>query len=376
VRPAWVEIHLSALKHNITAFREILSGGAEIMGIIKANAYGHGAVKVAGALRQAGIKRFGVALVQEGVELRKNGFNEPVLILGYTPEEDFPIALQYGLTLTIYDYSQAAKLDKYASEANKSARIHIKIDTGMGRIGFLPTRESIREIKRIVTLPNLDIEGIFSHQAWADNPDGKFATLQFDRFQRFISALSREGIRFRTTHIANSAATINLPSMHLDLVRVGISLYGLYPDAGMAVNPSIALSPVMEIKAKLVHVKEVPVGTPISYGCTFTTPRKSIIGTVPMGYADGIPRLLSNRGEVLVHGRRCPIIGRICMDQFMVDLTDLKGVQVGNEVVFLGAQGGAIITADEIAEKADTISYEIVTRISPRLPRIYIDDGT
>lgn len=371
MRPAWIEISLAAIKRNVAAFQRIIPGQAQIMGIIKADGYGHGAVKVAGALRQAGVKRFGVALLQEGVELRENGFDEPILVLGYTSEEDFPLALSYGLTLTIYDFSQAVQLDKYARKAKKSAKIHIKMDTGMGRVGFRPGKRVVQEIGKFAILPNLILEGIFSHLAWADNPQSDFAEVQFARFQEFLADLRETGIDIGTKHIANSAATINFPSMHLDMVRIGISLYGLYPDAQMAVNPKIELHPAMQVKSKLVNIKEVPKGTPLSYGCTFTTGRKSVIGTVPMGYADGIPRILSNRGEVLVGGKRCPIAGRICMDQFMVDLTDLSRAAVGDEAVFLGSQGGETITADEIAATAETISYEIVTGMSGRLPRIY-----
>ncbi len=373
MRPAWIEIDLNALRQNLAAFRRHLSPGTEIMGIIKANAYGHGAIPIAGVLAQEGVTRFGVALLQEGVELRENGVILPILILGYTPEEDFPAAIGHDLTLTLFSLEQALSLEHAARMAGKKARVHIKIDTGMGRIGFLPTRDSMEEIKKIAGLPHLNVEGIFSHQAWADNPDGAYALRQFTRFREFLEALRADGVHFDLTHLANSAATLNYPPMHLDLVRIGISLYGLYPDPAMGIHPSLKLSPVMEIKARLVHIKEVPEGTPISYGCTFTTSRPSRIGTVAMGYADGIPRLLSNCGEVLVREKRCPIVGRICMDQFMVDLTDLKTAEVGDEIVFLGTQGKEVITADEIAEKAKTINYEIVTRMSSRLPRIYLD---
>jgi alanine racemase len=376
LRPAWIEISLPAILHNIAAFRQILSRKADIMAIVKADAYGHGAVRVAGALREEGIKRFGVALLQEGVELRENGFDEPILILGCTWEDDFPLVLHYGLTPTIYDYSQAALLERRARETGKSARVHIKIDTGMGRIGLQPGMQAMQEIDRIAKLPNLIVEGIFSHLAWADDPLNDFSTAQFARFRQSIGDLEKAGISFPLKHLANSAATINFPAMHLDLVRIGISLYGLYPDVQMAARPRIDLLPAMQVKARLVQVKEVPEGTPLSYGCTFTTRRRSRIGTVPMGYADGIPRVLSNNGDVLVKGKRCPIAGRVCMDQFMVDLTGLDEVAVGDEVVFLGSQQEACISADEVAGKAGTISYEIVTRMSPRLPRVYADDSS
>ncbi len=374
MRPAWIEIDLNALRHNVAAFRRILSSGTRMMCIIKANAYGHGAVPVARVLRREGITHFGVALLEEGLELRESGIPEPILLLGYTPEEDYGLAIEHGLTLTIYTEAQAIALNRAAQRAGKKARVHVKIDTGMGRIGFPPTEATLRIISRMSKLPHLALEGIFSHQAWADNPDETFARSQHARFQSFLDTLARRGIRFRVVHLANSAATINFPEMHYDLVRVGISLYGLYPDPVMAENPKIGLRPLMSVRARLSYVKEVPEGTPLSYGCTFTTPRPSVIGTVPMGYADGIPRLLSNRGEVLVHGRRCPIVGRVCMDQFMVDLTDLPESPVmGDELIFLGRQGEEEITADDIAEKAETINYEIVTRMSTRLPRVYLD---
>ncbi len=374
MRPAWIEIDLAALRHNISAFRALLSPGTRMMCIIKANAYGHGAVPLARTLRRGGITHFGVALLQEGLELRESGIPEPILILGYTPDEDLAAAVENGLTLTLYTLEQARALDRVAGKIGKTARVHLKIDTGMGRIGFLPTKPSIHAISQIAALPNLALEGIYSHQAWADNPDGAYARRQFETFTNFLGDLKTVGLQFKIVHMANSAATINYPDMHLDLVRVGISLYGLYPDPVMSIQPKIDLKPLMSVKTRLVHVKEVPKGTPISYGCTFTTSRKSIIGTIPMGYADGIPRLLSNRGEMLVKGRRCPIVGRVCMDQFMVDLTDLpEKVSAGEEAVFLGRQGSEEITADEIAEKAETINYEIVTRMSTRLPRFYIN---
>ncbi len=373
MREAWIEIDLEALRHNVTVFKKHLSPGSCIMGIIKADAYGHGASRLAPVLEKEGVSHFGVALLQEAIALRESGVTLPILILGHTPIEDFPEAVARDLTLTLYAPEEARALDKVARNVGKPARVHLKIDTGMGRIGFLPTDDSIEEIREIISLRHLDVEGIYSHQAWADNPDGSFAQEQFSRFQKFLNALSERGVQFKIRHMANSATTINYPHMHLDLVRIGISLYGLYPDVEMARRPKITLRPVMRVKAKLVHVKEVPKGTPISYGCTFITPRESRIGTVPMGYTDGIPRALSNRGEVLVHGRRCPIVGRVCMDQFMVDVTDVEGCDRGEEIVFLGKQGEETISADDIAEKVETINYEIVSRMSPRLPRIYLD---
>ncbi len=374
MRHAWIEVDLDALRHNVAAFREILTAGSRIMCIVKANAYGHGAVPLASVLRKEGIAHFGVALVQEGIELRASGVSESILVLGHTPDEDFRDAVKYNLTLTLFTLDQARALDNVGRKVGKKAKVHLKIDTGMGRIGFLPGKKALRDITEIAQLPNLEIEGIYSHQACADQPDDTYALMQFERFQSFLTTLEQAGLRFRKIHLANSATTIRFPQMHYDLVRIGISLYGLYPDPTMALYSKIDLHPVMTVKCRLSNVKEVPKGTCISYGCTFTTSRPSVIGTIPMGYADGIPRLLSNRGDMLVKGRRCPIVGRVCMDQFMIDLTDLpEKPEIGEEAVFLGRQGEEEITADEIAEKAETINYEIVTRLSLRLPRVYTE---
>jgi len=375
LRAAWIEIDRTALQRNLSAFQRLLGGTSDCMGIVKANAYGHGAVPVSRILAAEGIAYFGVALVQEGIELRENGLNGTILVLGYTPPPDFEEAIRNDLSLTIYTLDQALTLEETARKLNKVARVHLKIDTGMGRIGFIPSNESILDIIAISKFPHLTLEGIYSHQAWADHPDGEsHARKQFERFRKILKRLLSEGISFGKIHLANSAATIKFPEMRFDLVRIGISMYGLYPDSSMARDPVIALSPVMSVKARLANVKRVPPGSCISYGCTYITARSALIGTIPMGYGDGIPRLLSNRGAVLVKGRRCPIVGRICMDQFMVDLTDLKEIPtIGEEVVFLGRQGEEEITADEIATQAQTINYEIVTRMSPRLPRRYID---
>jgi len=337
MRHAWIEIDLTALRYNLSAFREILSPGSDIMCIIKANAYGHGAVPLASVLRQEGVTHFGVALVQEGIELRASGVSEPLLVLGHTPDEDLQDAVKYNLTLTVFTLEQAIALNETAGSLERRARVHLKVDTGMGRIGFIPGRGALRDIAEIVRLPNLEVEGIYSHLAWADSPEGTYTRTQLGRFQGFLDDLADNGIRFKKVHLANSAATINYPETHFDLVRMGISLYGLYPDPSMAISPKVDLRPVMSIKARLSFVKEVPEETAITYGCTFVTRRPSLIGTIPMGYADGVPRLLSNRGEVLVKGRRCPIVGRVCMDQFMVDVTDLpERPRIGDEVVFLG----------------------------------------
>jgi alanine racemase len=371
LRPAWIQINLDNLKKNIKNIKEIIDDGTEIMGVIKADGYGHGAVKIAEVLRQENIKWFAVSMVEEALKLRENGFEENILILGYTSEDDFCKLIKYNLTPTIYEFSQAKYLNELAFKHGCVKSIHIKIDTGMGRLGYSSLEKAVEEIIEISKLSNIKIEGIFSHLAAADEIHNDYTKKQFDYFTKLLNKLEKEKITIPIKHIANSAAVINFPEMHLNLIRPGIILYGIYPDYEMAVNTKINLYPVMEVKAKLIHVKEVAAGTQISYGCTFSTEKKSIIGTVPLGYADGVFRQLSNNGEVLVKGKRCSIVGRVCMDQFMIDLTEVPSAGVGDEVVLIGKQGDEYISVDETAQRVDTISYEIVSRMGKRIPRIY-----
>lgn len=371
MRPAWVEIDLGALRKNIRNLKRCTADNASMIGVIKADGYGHGAIEVANTLKNEGVNYFAVVIIEEGIQLREAGFTDPILILGHTMEEDYPELVKYQLTPAIYKYSQALRLSEAAQNLNKNINIHLKIDTGMGRLGFMPNNDTVNEIKRIVNLSNIYIEGIYTHLATADQIYNNYVKEQFRKFSELIRQLNNENIHISIKHMANSAATINFKEMHFDMVRPGTSLYGLYPGPEMKKNPTIDLYPVMSIKCKLVHIKSVPKSTPISYGCTFITQRPSIIGVVPMGYVDGVFRKLANNGSVLIRGQRCPIVGTICMDQFMVDLSDLSDVALGDEVVLIGEQGTEKITADEVGEIAGTISIEVVTRISKRMPRIY-----
>lgn len=375
MRPAWVEVNLSAVKENIRNLKKCTAQNADFMGVIKANAYGHGAAKVAEVLISEGVTRFAVVTMEEGIHLREEGFTNPILILGHTIDEDFEELLSFDLIPVVYKYSQAEKLNSIAQNMSKKAKIHIKVDTGMGRLGFMPSdNESINEIKSIYDMPNIFIEGIYTHLSTADQIyDTDYVYQQFNMFKKFLKNLKDIGVNIPIRHVANSAATINFPEMHLDMVRPGTSLYGLYPGPDMAKNPTIGLYPAMSIKAKLVHIKHVPKNTSVSYGRTFITEKPSTLGVVPMGYVDGVFRKLANNGEVLIKGQRCPIVGTICMDQFLVDLTELENPQVGDEVVLVGQQGNDKITADEVGSKADTISIEIVTRIGRRMPTIYVE---
>ncbi len=374
MRPAWIEINLDALRKNFRNLKKCVAGNAGFMAVIKADGYGHGVEKVAETLLDEGVDRLAIVTVEEGIELRELGFNDvPILMLGHTPEEDVQDIIEYNLIPTVYRYDQAAKLNKAAEKTGVRVPVHIKIDTGMGRLGFIPGETAIKEITRILELPGIYVEGIFSHLATADRVDNDFVREQFTKFQGVVKELEQKGINIPIKHLANSGATINYPEMHLDMVRPGTSLYGLYPGPETAANTDVKLYPVMEAKAELIHIKEVSPGTPVSYSSTFVAERDSVIGVVPMGYVDGVYRVLANRGEVLVKGQRCPIVGNICMDHFMVDLTDLAEVNRRDEVVFFGRQGDEMITADEVGEIVGTISIEVVNRMGHRMPRFYED---
>lgn len=373
MRPAWLEIRLDFLRKNITNLKKCVAGSADFMAVIKADGYGHGVKEVARVLEEEGINRFAVVMVEEGIELRDYGYKQPILILGHTPQEDYEDVIKYRLIPTIYSFEQALKLNEVARKHEKVVTIHIKVDTGMGRLGFIPGEKAIEEIINITKLGNIKIEGIFSHLSTADRVDNEYVRKQYGKFNSILKDLERNNVFIPIRHLANSGATINYPEMHFDMVRPGTSLYGLYPGPETAANTDTKLYPVMEAKAELIHIKKVPANTSISYSRTFITSRESIIGVVPMGYVDGVFRMLANKGEVLVRGRRCPIVGNICMDHFMVDLTDLEEVKIRDEVVFFGKQGEERITADEVGERVGTISIEVVTRMGKRMPRKYIE---
>ena len=372
MRPAWVEVDLGALKKNLNTLRACIAPETEFMAVIKADAYGHGVLKVADLYRREGVQRFAVVMIQEGVELRVNGFNERILIIGNTLEEDYPELLKYNLTPTIYKFTQAEELNRIAVAQGKKATIHIEIDTGMGRLGFIPSEEAVQEIIKISRLSNIFFEGIYTHLATGDSlKDQSYLNMQYERFMKTLNRLKDAGLVIPIKHMSNSAATINFPKMHLDMVRPGTSLYGLYPGPETAAANITELIPAMSIKAKLVHIKPVPVGTKVSYSGTFEAKRPTVIGVIPMGYVDGIFRQLANRGNVLLRGQRCPIVGNICMDQFMIDITEVANPQLGDEVVIIGKQGREQITADEVGALVNTISIEVVTRLGKRMPIVY-----
>lgn len=373
-RPTRAEINLDNLQHNISEIKRITSSGAFLCAVVKADAYGHGAVEVANTALSCGAKYLAVAILEEAVFLREAGIKAPILILGFTPEEQFDKIVKYGITQTVYNLNSAKLLSKKAKECGVKAKVHIKLDTGMSRIGFQAQMSCLPEIEEIFKLPGIEVEGIFTHFAKADEKDKSFTKEQYEKFDMIVKALESRGFRIPIKHVANSAAIIDLPEMHLDMVRPGIILYGIYPSDEVK-REKINLKPVMSFKTRVSHVKRVPAGTPISYGGTFVTKRESVIATLPVGYADGYPRLLSSRAEVLIKGKRAPIVGRICMDQCMVDVTDVPGVRPGDDVELFGEGKNGEVTADEIARIVGTIPYEIVCGISKRVPRIYIKNG-
>lgn len=367
-------IDLDAICHNIKEVKRIVGPDVKVMPVIKADGYGHGSVPVAKALNEIGVDAFAVAIIEEGITLRNNGIRQPILILGYTSEYQYSSLIQYEIEPTVFCYEMAESLSKIAQALGKDAKVHIKVDTGMNRIGFQPTEESAEIIEKIANLPNIKIQGIFTHFACADEADKTSAVKQKNKFDGFVKKLSDRGIEIPVKHVSNSAAIIDLRTYQLDMVRSGIITYGLYPSKEVS-RKVLDLKPAMTLKTHIVHVKEVEAGEGISYNHTYVTDKKTKIATIPVGYADGYPRLLSSRGRVLIRGQYAPIIGRICMDQFMVDVTEIEGVSVMDEVTLVGKDGNCEITVEEVAELAGTINYEFICGIGKRVPRVYTSGG-
>jgi alanine racemase len=359
-------VDLGAIRHNVRLVRTAVGPGVRLMAMVKANAYGHGAVPVAHACVTAGATGLAVATVDEGLALRRSGITAPLLVLGASAPEEHPEALRHDLTLAVGSLRMADNVAAAARATGVTARVHVEVDTGMSRFG-VPASRAVEEIAALAELPGLELEGIYTHFAAADEPDRRSARAQLALFTGFLEALAARDVRVPLRHAANSAATLELPEAHLDLVRPGIALYGYHP-AGA--DPQ-GLRPALTLTSVLARVEVMPAGTGVSYNHTFRTTRASVLGLVPLGFADGLPRLLSNRGHMLVRGRRCPIVGRVCMDQTVLDVTDAPGARVGEPVVVLGCQGEERIGADEIGLHAGTNAYETLCRIGPRVPRDY-----
>ena len=366
-RPTTAYIDLSALAHNLSEVRRCASG-RKILGIVKADAYGHGAVQCAKALVKEGVDMLGVALVEEGAELRKANINNEILVLGGVFENQAESLLEYNLTPAIYTTIQAESFSRAALIAGKILPVHVKIDTGMGRVGITP-EDSVDFVLSISKMPGLKVMGLMTHLSDVAEKDKSFAELQVERFEMAMRRLKEEGIEIPLAHASGSAAVIDFAAANFNMVRPGIMLYGCYPSENT--RDLVRLKPVMSLKAKIMHIKRVGPGTPISYGRTFYTEKESIIATLPIGYADGLNRGLSNQGSVLIGGKRCPIVGTVCMDMTMVDITGVPGAQVFDEAVIIGRQGVEEITAWEVAKLLGTISYEVLCNVSKRVVREY-----
>ncbi len=369
----WVEINLDALGCNFDAVRDALPENIKILAVVKANAYGHGAIGVAKFLQDKA-DYLAVAATDEALELRKNRVTCPILILGHIPYGDYDNIVKYKVTPTISDFYEAELLSKAAVKAGVTAPLHIAVDTGMNRIGFKCDENSVEEIKKIKELPNIEIEGVFSHLAAADMLDKSYTEMQAKRFDDFVLKLENSGINAPIKHLYNSAAIADLEKKY-DMVRQGIILYGLRPSDEVEFSNIKVPQPVMSMKTRVVQVKTLPSGECISYGCTFTTEKETKVATLCAGYADGVTRVLSNNGEVLIRGKRAKIIGRVCMDQFMVDVTDIPDVEAGDTATIFGTDGEETISVDEIAKKANTINYEIICNINSRVTRVYMKNG-
>lgn len=372
-RPAWAEINLDNLKNNIKEIRRVTES-KDIIAVIKADGYGHGALDIAPTLLENGATRIAVAVISEAVELREGGINCPIMILGFTPPTFADELIDYDIEQTVFTYDLAKALSDAAVKKNKTAKIHIALDTGMGRIGFFPDEKGVEEVYKISKLPNIILEGLFSHFAAADEKDKEYTNQQVEKYNWFYNRLLEKHVKINIRHVANSAAIIDMPELHYDAVRPGIILYGYYPSEEVN-KKKINLKPVMTLKTNIVHIKTMEPGMCISYGRKFRTERRSIIATIPIGYADGYTRLLFNKAKVIINGKFAPVVGRICMDQCMVDVTDIGNVNIGDEVILLGEDKGLKFNADDIAELIGTINYEITCMIGKRVPRVYIKNN-
>lgn len=370
--PLWAEVNLNNLIHNVKSIREIVNKDTMVMGVIKANAYGHGAVKFAEVLLENGVDKLAVATIREAIELRKANIKADILVLGFTQISDLDLVLKYDITQTIYNINQAKVLSDIAKERGKTSKIHIKVDSGMSRIGYR-SLEDVEEILEIGKLENIFVEGMFTHFATADSTDKTFTREQFKRYKEIVDKVEEKGLNISIKHVSNSAAIMDLPEYNLNMVRAGVILYGLYP-SDEVMKENLELKPVMTLKTKVSHIKTVDENTGIGYGQTFTTDGVAKIGTMPIGYADGYSRLLSNLGEVGINGERAEIVGRICMDQTMLNLTGID-VQLEDEVVIFNDGEYGYPTIDELAQKLKTINYELATLIGRRISRVYTFDG-
>lgn len=379
IRACWEEVDLDAIAHNVREIRQATDPKALLTAVVKANAYGHGAVTVAPVMLAAGADRLAVATLEEAIELREAGIEAPILILGYTDPARAATLLDYDIEQVVYDPILARALSEAAQASGKEAKIHIIVDTGMGRIGYLPVPESLDQIETILAFPGLVFQGLMSHFATADEEDPTYTHEQHRRIMFFVDGLAERGLVAKITHIGNSATITDFPEYHHDMCRAGIILYGAFPTSEIVENvvntEAVNLRPTMCWKCRVVHIKEIEDGESVGYGRRYRAKGRRKIATIPVGYSDGFCRRLSNRADVLIGGRRCRVAGNICMDQAMIDVTDVPDVAVGDEVVLIGRQGDETITTEEMAVLLETINYEVFCAIARRVPRVYFQGG-
>ncbi|MBR5152389.1 MAG: alanine racemase [Clostridia bacterium] len=377
---AWAEISLDAIENNVRRIRDFIKPGTKILGVVKADAYGHGYPQVAKTLLKNGADALGVACLDEALQLRRSGFTCPILILGYTDPALSDMLVKEDITTACYSYELARTLSRHAVKQGKTVKVHIKIDTGMGRIGLRYTedstlnQETVDTVLKMAVLPNLEIEGIFTHFSVADERDDDYTELQFKRFMAICNRLKENGLDIPVKHCCNSAALVRFPNMHLDMVRPGIILYGLKPsplvDCGR-----LHLKPAMSLKARVSNVKEVEAGVSVSYGRKFCTTEKTKLITIPIGYADGYSRILSQKAQAIVKGTLCNLVGNICMDQCMIDATAVNTISIGDEVILFGKCDDIELPVESLADKMGTINYEILCVIGKRIPRVFLRGG-
>jgi alanine racemase len=370
----YATVNLDAVASNMRSMRDNLPASTLIMGSVKADGYGHGSVPVAKTIEPY-VFGYAVATIDEGIILRRHGINKTILILGVTHESRYEDLLRYDIRTAMFQYEKAKKLSDLALKQGKKAVVHLALDTGMSRIGMKADREHAKEAAAIAALEGIEVEGLFTHFARADETDKSAYEEQYRRYKEFLGYLEELGVKIPIRHCSNSAGIVeSLESNHMDMVRAGIAIYGMYPSDEVDHN-SVKLTPAMEIKSCITYIKEIEAGTAVSYGGTFVADHTMKVATIPVGYGDGYVRSLSGKGDVLIHGKRAAILGRICMDQFMVDVTDIPDVQEDDEVTLLGSDGAECITMEELAEKSGGFHYEMICDIGKRIPRVYLKDG-
>lgn len=371
-RPCYAEIDLVKLEKNMNSIWNFIGRDKRVMAVVKADAYGHGVLKIREKLYKLGVRNFAVAILDEALEIRKVDKKSSIMLLGFTQKQFAKEVVENDITVTVFTYEEAEGFSKEAVKQNKNVKLSVALDTGMNRIGFASNDESLKEIIKISKLPNVVLEEFFSHFSTADSINKEFSYKQLEKYNNFIEKLKNENIVFNHYHMANSGAITDIKEAHFDTVRPGIIMYGYYPSEEVK-KENINIEPILTWKSNLVMVKKIDKGSTISYGNAFKAEEEMLIGTIPLGYADGYNRLLSNKGKVIINGKFCNVVGRVCMDQMMVDLSNAKEAKASDEVIIMGENNGLKYDADDIAKDCNTINHEIICDISLRVPRIYIE---